>query len=72
MAADISIRCDECRSVIGSLTTTVHGSRQMKMSGNDANCKHPPISKCPSASRARSQVYASTRPVGSEPFDDVH
>jgi hypothetical protein len=71
MAEDIPIRCDECRFVIGSVTTTVHGSRQMCMSGNDANCKHPPISKCPSANTARSQAYAAVRPVGREIFDDV-
>jgi hypothetical protein len=72
MAEDIPIRCEECRFVIGSLTTIVHGSRQMQMSGSDSNCKHPPISKCPGANRARSRAYASTRPVGNEAFDDVH
>jgi hypothetical protein len=71
MSKDTPIRCDECRFVIGSLTSTKDGSRRMRMGGNDANCKHPPISKCPSANMARSRVYASMRPVGNEAFDDV-
>lgn len=71
MAEDIPIRCDECRFIIGSLATTAHGSHQMRATGNDANCKHPPISKCPSANKARSKAYVITRPVARELSDDV-
>ena len=67
MAQDIPIRCDECRFIIGRLTTTVHGNYQMSMSGKDSNCEHPPISKCKSANKA----YASMHPIGKEASDDV-
>ena len=71
MTQDIPIRCDECRFIIGRLTTTVHGNYQISMSGKDSHCKHPPISKCQSANKARSEAYASVHPVGGEAFDDV-
>jgi hypothetical protein len=71
MTQDIPIRCGECRFTIGRLTTTVHGNYQMSMSGKDSHCKHPPISKCQSANKARSQAYATIRPVGGEALDDV-
>ena len=35
MAQDIPIRCDECRFIIGRLTTTIHGNYQMSVSGKD-------------------------------------
>jgi hypothetical protein len=71
MAQDIPIRCDECRYIIGTLTTTVHGNYQMSKSGDDWKCKHPPIGKCESAHKARSKAYASIRPVGREASDDM-
>jgi hypothetical protein len=69
--ADEPIRCDECGFIIGSLTRTAHDSPQMSMTGNDSNCIHPPISRCPSADKARRKALASRRPARREPFDDV-
>ena len=47
------IRCEECGFIIGHLTKTLHGSPEETVSGNDSNCKHPPIQDCPSAIAAR-------------------
>jgi hypothetical protein len=61
--ADKPIRCDECGFTIGSLTQTAHGSPVLAETGSDMNCKHPPISQCPSARIARSKARGSSAPA---------
>jgi hypothetical protein len=65
MAEEIPVRCEECGFIIGHLVKTAHGGPVMVESGNNSNCKHPPIGKCESANAAWSKARAATRQVGS-------
>jgi hypothetical protein len=60
MTESKQIRCEDCGSIIGSLTKTAHGKFVLTEAENDSNCKHPPIRECPSASLARSKARETT------------
>ena len=60
MAESKQILCEDCRFIVGNLTKTVHGNLVLTETGNDSNCKHPPIKDCPSAIIARSKARGTT------------